>query len=185
MTTHIHHVLAVAIGSGVAAVAAIASEPAGYDRYQVIVEKSPFGAIVDGVGAEPLPNFAENYQFVGFVPSQDSGELLAVLFDTKNNRSGLVSAGETFGDVEVEEIDLSGEAPKVVIRKGLEPATLRMKPREEALATSAAAATASQAAKTAASGANQAVTTQQAGVGTTERKVIMPRRRRIPFRRGQ
>ncbi|NIL98024.1 MAG: hypothetical protein GTO62_13085 [Planctomycetales bacterium] len=106
-----------------------------------------------------------------------------MLFDTEKNRSELVAVGDTFGEVVLEELDLNEAAPKIVIKKGLEPATLRMKPREEALASSAAAAL--QAAKATTPAASKAVGTQQAGTGTTERRVIMPQRRRIPFRRGQ
>lgn len=163
----------------------VAGEPASFDHYHVIIETSPFGGIATGPGAEVLPNFAERYQFVGHVPGQADDGVLAVLFDTERNRTELVPAGGVFGEVELVEIDINDQSPKIIIQKGLESATLRMKSREEALAASAKNAIAPTKGTAPAPVRPGVVTPNPTTTGdSSQDRIVMPRRRRIPFRRG-
>jgi hypothetical protein len=117
-----------------------AEDPVGgakdFGRYQVIVDRSPFGAVSAAGGATPVPNFATRFQFAGLI-SSNSGPLQAILYDKESKRTFFCMAGQKLAlegdlmEVKVEQID-PPPAAKVVLRRGLEPATLRF---EEKTAT--------------------------------------------------
>lgn len=161
-----------------AGLAQAATEVTPWEHYQAIVERAPFGTVAGATDSGPLPNFATRYVFAGMVPSEtQEGGLLAVIFDTEKSRSELVAPGQTFGDVKLVRLDVDGENSKIVLQRGLEPATLRLKPRE----TSIPIATSGPVQVTAQPNAPAVQSAPPAG----ERTVVVPARRRIPFRRGE
>ena len=122
-------VLAMSIVTG-----ALASEPTDFTRYQIIIDRSPFGAVSAANTPEAVPNFAVRYQLVGIVTSNGTpAKVLAVLFDRDANRSWFKAEGELLkadgdlieGGVKVLRIqDALTPKPKVVLQFGLETASL-------------------------------------------------------------
>ena len=116
------------------ATVALANEPADFSRYQIIVDKSPFGAVTAAGVPDAQPNFAQRFQLVGLVTSNGSpNKVLAVLLDRDANRSWFKAEGEWIksdGDpndsgVKVVRIqDALTPKAKVVIQFGLETAAL-------------------------------------------------------------
>jgi hypothetical protein len=92
-----------------------------FARYQIIIDRSPFGAIASGPG--PAAAFAARFNFVGLVSSNGvQSRLQAIIQDKEGNRSYFKSEGEAIEDIKVVKIE---EKPaKVVLQKGLESATL-------------------------------------------------------------
>ena len=119
------------IGLTVAAVGAVvagAQEAHEFARYQVILDRMPFGAVGPGNGVGKGPEFAQRYVFVGRVSTTNDG-LLAIIQDRAENRNHFKEAGEMIGDVKVLKIEES--PPRLVLQKGQETATLAYQPRVE------------------------------------------------------
>ena len=107
--------------------AAVASEPQDFARYQIIVDRSPFGPVTAAGVPEAVPGFAQRFQLVGIVTS--TGQPVAVqsvLYDTEAKRSWYKTEGEMIdGGVKVLRIqDALTSKAKVVIQFGLETAAL-------------------------------------------------------------
>lgn len=158
--------LAYVMGVGLSSLVTWAAERPSWERYKVIVDRAPFGvpASVGGPTA-PAPGWADEFRFVGLVPDPYSTNVLAILQDKQ--RAHLKFAGETIGDVRVEEIILAGAASQVVLRRGFETARLSFPDRATGVPLLPAAAAAGPAIQ------------QPADASSPP-----PGRRRIPFRRG-
>ncbi len=143
------------------------AEPLSFSRYQVILDRSPFGGLPNGAGgAAPQPNFADSYTFVGVVEEQ--GHKLAIIQPKSTPRAEFKAEGETLGDVTVAKIEMAGENSKLILQRGLEKATLSYLPRGGASAASAAPPS------------------MPAFMQRPTPAVPVPlARRRIPFRRGE
>lgn len=160
--------------AGLAVARAHGIETVGFDRYQVIVERSPFGTPAGGGGpAAPAPGWADAFTFVGVVPDPGTTNVLAIIQDKE--RAYLRAAGEMIGDVKVKEIVVAGRASQLVLQRGLETAPLRFKdpagggvPPLPAMAAG-----------------TPGVPTVQAPVVANQPSGTVPPRRRIPFRRGE
>ena len=100
----------VAVAMGTVSWSALALETVGFERYQVIVERSPFGtpAAAGAEAAAPAPNWAEAFTFVGLVPDPVSTNVLAIIQDRE--RSYLRRVGEMVGDAKVKAIVTAGRA---------------------------------------------------------------------------
>jgi hypothetical protein len=158
-------------------------EPTRFEHYQVIIDRSPFGAISGGGEAAPAPNWAERYTFAGLVPSAVSNQLLIVIHDSARNRATLVAEGDTLDEIKIVKLEAKGEAPKVTIQKGLEVAALQMKTRDTPIAGVPSGPPPVQPARVATAAPGQVV--PAAPPGSDQKTVVMPARRRIPFRRGE
>ena len=118
----------------VVATAALANEPADFSRYQIIVDRSPFGAVTAAGVPDAVPNFAQRFQLVGLVTSNGSpSKVQAILLDREANRSWFKAEGEWIkadadpndSGVKVVRIqDALTTKAKVVIQFGLETAAL-------------------------------------------------------------
>ena len=104
-----------------------ATEPQDFVRYQVIVDRSPFGLVTAANMPEAVPSFAQRVQLVGIVTSTGQPILVqAVLYDREATRSWFKAEGEMIdGGVKVALIQdpLTSKA-KVVLQYGLERASL-------------------------------------------------------------
>jgi hypothetical protein len=115
-----------ALGVGAASVLSVGRTAGGaethdFARYQVIIDRSPFGA-VQGAGAPaPTASYSAQFQLVGVVQSSN-GVLQAVIFDKSDNHAYFRSVGETLNDVTVMTVEAT--PAKAVLKKGLESCTL-------------------------------------------------------------
>ena len=105
---------------GLFAVMALA-ETNEVSRYQVIVDRAPFGQITPAGKVEAQPGFATRFKLVGMVTS--NGVLQAIINDMQGNRAYFRCAGEMIEDVKVVRVE-SKPPQKAVIQQGLVQATL-------------------------------------------------------------
>ena len=113
----------------IVATSALASESQDFSRYQIIVDRSPFGPVTAAGTPETVPNFAQRFQLVGIVTSNGAAATVqAVLLDKDANpaRSWFKAEGEMIeGGVKVLRIqDALTSKAKVVLQFGLETAAL-------------------------------------------------------------
>lgn len=141
-----------------------------FSRYQVIIDRLPFGAMNAADSNTPQPPFSARYTFVGMAKEDDAKPLLAVIFDKQESQTYFKAEGEMIGDTTVIKIEKADKAPtKLVLKQGLEVATLFM---ETKTGVGAAPPTPSAQPQPAIPGLPVAPVPVQPGV------------RRIPFRRG-
>lgn len=101
----------------------VAVEKPVFDRYQAIIERSPFGR-VDAAGISAVAsNFTARYAFVGVIGSPETG-MLAALVDKQTNQSYFKAPGESMGDITVVRIENSIPKRRLVLRRGLETGAL-------------------------------------------------------------
>ena len=140
-----------------------------FSRYQIIIDRLPFGAI-SGTENIQQPPFSARYTFVGMAKEDDTTPLLAFIFDKEGNQTYFKAEGETIGDTTVVKIEKADKGPsKLVLKQGLEVATLLLET------------------KTGVGAAPQTPGAQpQPGIpGVSPAPVpVQPGVRRIPFRRG-
>ena len=103
-----------------------ATDTHSFSRYQIIVDRAPFGA-VSGTGADtPQPNFAARFTFIGTAKLNETQPLMAIIQDKEsNNRTYFKSEGDAIGGVTIVRIERS-PAAKLVLKQGLETATLTL-----------------------------------------------------------
>lgn len=105
----------------------LGAETPGFDQYQVIIDRAPFGGLAGAPGTSPQPSFADNYVFVGIV--SENGRVLAVIQPRGNPRAEFKAEGESIGDVTIAKIEPNGDKSKLVLQRGVEKATLSFPPR--------------------------------------------------------
>ena len=96
-----------------------------FARYQVIIDRSPFGTVAaEGAAAGAAPaSFTLKYQLVGLVNSNCPEQtLLAIVFDKEANRSYFKAEGEMLDDVKIVKIERT--PPKLTLQHGLETSSL-------------------------------------------------------------
>lgn len=109
--------------------AGAASDTRDYSRYQIVIDRSPFGAMPKDAQAPGVqPGFALNFSLFGIVQSNgDSGPVQAILEDKTSHKTYFKMEGETIGDgadaIKVTRI-VSNSPESVVLVKGLETGTL-------------------------------------------------------------
>jgi hypothetical protein len=98
-----------------------------FSRYQIIVDRSPFGPM-SGMGPEVAqPSFSARYTFVGTAKLDDAQPLMAIILDKEGSRTYFKSEGETIGDATIVKIEKADKSSvKLVLKQGLEVATLSM-----------------------------------------------------------
>jgi hypothetical protein len=103
-----------------------ATDTHSFTRYQIIVDRAPFGAMTGLPDDAPQPNFATRFTFIGTAKTNETGALMAIIQDKENNnRVYFKSAGETIGGVTIDRVD-SLPTPKLTLKQGLETATLTL-----------------------------------------------------------
>jgi hypothetical protein len=114
--------VAVAPGGGVSKPSTNAHD---FSRYQIILDRSPFSP-KEGAADAPQPPFASRFSFIGTAQTNEEARVMAILQDKEaNNRIYFKTEGETIGAVTVVSISQSPGA-KVVLKQGLETATLSL-----------------------------------------------------------
>jgi hypothetical protein len=117
-----------------------AGAPADFSRYQIILDRSPFGPVTAVGAAEVAPSFSQKYQLVALVNSNAGlGVLQAVILDRESNRTFFRAAGETVEGA-VKLVSIQHQPPKIVLQAGLETASLSFVDRPNAPISVAAAA---------------------------------------------
>ena len=113
-----------------AAAAATASQP-GYDRYQPIVDRKPFGALLPPgppPGQDPnqagQPSFAESLRLSMIVEEEDTGFQRIGFVDKRTNRGYTLGVGEAEDGYEVVSADFEKE--EAVLRQGGETAMIKL-----------------------------------------------------------
>ena len=117
--------LALVVLTGNALAVTTGGDAGDFARYQSIVDRAPFGAI-QGAPTDAAPNWLARWQYVGnTVSNSGNGPVQAILFDKESNRSYFRAEGEAVdANVTVVKIDITQRPPKVILKNGLETATL-------------------------------------------------------------
>ena len=117
-----------ALAASLTALAVRADETShDFARYQIVVDRAPFGALIGAADNAPQPSFSANYSFVGTAKLDDTQPLLAIIQEKAGNRTFFKAEGETMGDVTVVKIEKTDKAQvKLVLKQGLEVATLSL-----------------------------------------------------------
>ena len=103
-----------------------ATDTHSFDRYKIIVDRAPFGAMTGSAADTQQPNFATRFNFIGTAKLSESQPLMAIIQDKEaKDRTYFKSVGDTIGGVTIERIDKSPTA-KLVLKQGLETATLTL-----------------------------------------------------------
>ena len=140
-----------------------------FSRYQIIVDRMPFGAM-SGTENVQQPPFSARYTFVGMAKEDDTKPLLAVIFDKEGSQTYFKAEGDTIGDTTVVKIEKTDKGPvKLVLKQGLEVATLLLETKTGVGAAPAAP------------GAQPQPAIPGVAPGPAP---VQPGVRRIPFRRG-
>ena len=154
-------------GSLVGSAVRATDTPHDFSRYQIIVDRLPFGAM-SGAADIPQPSFSAHYNFVGTLKEDETKPLLAIIFDKEGSQTYFKAEGETMGDTTVVKIEKGDKGQvKLVLKQGLEVATLLLETK-----TSGAPPSPGAQPQPAIPGISPAPVPPQPGV------------RRIPFRRG-
>ena len=97
-----------------------------FARYQVILDRAPFGAMAGAAVDVQQPSFSTRFTFIGTAKEGDK-PLMAIVMDKEGNRVRFVAAGDKIGAVTVVKIEKVDKAPaKLVLKQDLEVATLLM-----------------------------------------------------------
>jgi hypothetical protein len=113
--------------------AALGGTPSGkaeptrdFSRYQIILDRAPFGQMGASDKDAPQPPFSTRFAFVG-ITSIDDEPPLAVIEEKDNKRVNFKAEGESIGNVKVVKIEKSENGPtKLVLKQDLEVATLML-----------------------------------------------------------
>ena len=98
-----------------------------FSRYQIIVDRLPFGAMVGADAGAAQPPFSARFTFVGTAQLDDAQPLLAIIVDKEGSRTYFKAEGETIGETTVVKIEKADKGQvKLVLKQGLEVATLSM-----------------------------------------------------------
>jgi hypothetical protein len=141
-----------------------------FSRYQIIVDRAPFGQIGATGETAQQPPFSTRFSFVGIADEGD-GQLLAVIEENDTKHIDFKAEGESIGTVKVVKIERAENgATKLVLKQDLEVATLVLEAKPGV-------------------GAGAAAPTPQPGMGRVGQPQLpstpqQPGLRRIPFRRG-
>ena len=146
-----------------------AAEPPTRDfsRYQIILDRAPFGKMGELPEDAQQPSFSTRFTFVGIASEGDDQPLLAIIQENDTKHVDFKAEGESIGAVKVVKIEKSENGPtKLVLKQDLEVATLMLEAKPGA-------------------GAARGSPGQPAQPGQPQSPMpIQPGVRRIPFRRG-
>jgi len=156
---------------GVGGINAYATEPThDFTPYKIILEREPFGPMNGAAADAPPPGFSTRYTFVGTAQVAEDQPVLAIIVDKEGNRVYFKGEGDSLGSASVVKIERPDKAPaKLVLKQGLETATLLLEPKAGGAASPASPAPAGQ--------------SGQPGLPLPP-VTIQPGTRRIPFHRG-
>ena len=130
-----------------AAVSYALAQAPGFDRYEVILDRMPFGSepadpVPGQGGAQPLTlaeSFAKNLKMCAITHHVISGKLQVGLIDNVTKKNYFLKIGDEEDGIEVVEADYEGE--RVLLRKGAEEVWLGMNEETSSAKAPAAAVT--------------------------------------------
>jgi hypothetical protein len=97
-----------------------------FERYKIILDRAPFGAMAGTAVDVQQPSFSTRFTFIGTAKEGDK-PLMAIVMDKEGNRVRFVAAGDKIGPVTVVKVEKVDKAPaKLVLKQDLETATLLM-----------------------------------------------------------
>jgi hypothetical protein len=106
-----------------------------FARYQVILEKAPFGTMAGAAAEAPQPSFSTRYSWIGTFKEGDQ-PLMAMVLDKEGNHVHFVAEGDKIGPVTVVKIEKAEGTPgKLQLKQDLEVATLTMESKPGSAAT--------------------------------------------------
>ncbi|MGO9243956.1 MAG: hypothetical protein ACLPT4_11560 [Verrucomicrobiia bacterium] len=142
-----------------------------FSRYQVILDRAPFGKMDASADNAPQPSFSTRFVFVGIASEGSDQPLLAIIEEKDTKHVDFKAEGESIGTVNVVKIEKSENGPtKLVLKQDLEVATLVLEAKPGVGAAAAPGPSAPG---------------QPAQPGQPPGQMPMqPSARRIPFRRG-
>lgn len=110
---------------GAGGMKAYAADPThDFSRYQVILDHVPFGPM-NGAADVPAPGFSTRYTFVGTAQVAPDQPVMAIIVDKEGNRVYFKAEGDSLGPVNVVKIERPDKGPsKLILKQGLETATL-------------------------------------------------------------
>lgn len=127
------------VGSGMAATAATTTFP--FERYQIILERKPFGSLpAPEVVTAPQPqaeSFAKSLRLSTII-ERDDGYIKVGFVDTRTGRSYMLGAGESQDGIEV--VSANWKDEEAVLRQGEEMALIKFVSGEVRAITPSAAA---------------------------------------------
>jgi hypothetical protein len=111
------------------ATAAWAEPQTSFERYQVILDRKPFGNPPPVVQEQPVQTIPPEQSFartirMSALVEQDDGSIRVGLFDSQGNKSYLLAEGESENGIELVSADYENE--EAVLRKGSEMAVLKL-----------------------------------------------------------
>ena len=113
--------------------AALADVPeVTFDRYQIIIDRAPFGALAPPVnaaaanaGGPPPPGFADSLRMAMIVTDDDTGEKRIGFVDKRNNHGYTMTVGDEPQDgITVVSVDFEKE--EAVLQQGAEMALMKL-----------------------------------------------------------
>jgi hypothetical protein len=101
-----------------------------FARYQIILDRVPFGQVVVGGPDSQQPPFATRFTFVGTAQLGPDQPLLAIIMDKEGNHVHFKAEGDTIGSISIVTIEKTDRGTtQLVIKQGLEVATLVLEPK--------------------------------------------------------
>jgi hypothetical protein len=101
-----------------------------FARYQVILDRAPFGQMVIGGPESQQPGFSTRFTFVGTAQVGPDQPLQAIIMDKEGNHVHFKSEGDTIGAISIVKIEKTDRGTtKLVMRQGLEDATFVLEPK--------------------------------------------------------
>ena len=124
--------LSILTPSLLAAAAAADLPDVTFDRYQIIIDRAPFGALAPPVSATPAnnggpppPGFADSLRMAMIVEDDDTGEKRIGFVDKRNNRPYTMTVGDPPIDgITVVSVDFEKE--EAVLQQGAEMALMKL-----------------------------------------------------------
>jgi hypothetical protein len=99
-----------------------------FSRYQIILDRKPFGELPAPVSldpnAPPPVSFAQGLRLSMIIEEDDTGEMRVGFVDTRSNKSYVLGVGESQDGIEL--IDASWEEETATLRQGSEMALIKI-----------------------------------------------------------
>jgi hypothetical protein len=113
----------------VAHVAHAAAPPSSFERYEIILDRMPFGEAPPEPTAEPAPvppseSFAKNLRVCSIIEEEDSGIVKVGIVDNESKKNFVLREGEIVDQIELVSASLADE--EAVLRKGEELARINL-----------------------------------------------------------
>lgn len=125
--TRIYLAILCATAAALGVVRAGTAEPArDFSRYQIILDRAPFGLMGASPDNVPQPSFSTRFTFVGLA-SERPDQLLAIILENDTKHVDFKAEGESIGNVKVMKIEKTEAGPtKLILKQDLEVATLTL-----------------------------------------------------------